>query len=234
MDISELVRKCYEMNIALKKEDLVVLNFGNASVCDRTTGLFAIKPSGFGYGGEELKPEDIVVLNLAGEKVHGNLKPSSDTPTHLFLYQQFPTITSVVHTHSTYATAWAQSGRDIPVYGTTHADFTMAPIPCTEPLSESQLRGEYERETGVAIKEILEKRHLTYQETSMCIVFGHGAFTWSSESNTALVNAIALETIAKMAAWTEKLNPDVQVLPKNMAEKHFNRKHGKSAYYGQA
>ncbi|MGD0863531.1 MAG: L-ribulose-5-phosphate 4-epimerase AraD [Candidatus Limnocylindrales bacterium] len=219
-------------NQALVRAGLVTLSFGNASGVDREAGLLVIKPSGVPY--DELLPEHLVAVSLKdGRVVEGELRPSSDTPTHLALYRRFPEIGGVVHTHSTAATAWAQAGRPIPPLGTTHADHFHGPVPVTRQMRESEVAGEYEAETGAVIIETLERLGLSAAEMPAVLVASHGPFTWGRDAADAVDNAIALETVAAMAAGAVAVNPDVEPMADYLLERHFRRKHGPDAYYGQ-
>ncbi len=227
--LEELKQRVFEMNIKLVKSQLVVLTWGNVSGYDPGTKLVVIKPSGVPY--ETMKAEDMVVVDLDGNVVEGNLNPSSDTPTHLYLYKHFPNIRGVVHTHSTYATSFAQAGRDIPAYGTTHADAFYGPIPCARILTKEEVEEAYEKNTGVAIVE--EFSNKDYEAIPGVLLKNHGVFTWGKSAEKAVENAITLEECAKMAALTEMINPDVKPIAQYLLDKHYNRKHGKNAYYGQ-
>lgn len=228
---SKLQKKCLEANLQLPKLGLVLYTFGNVSCADREAGVFAIKPSGVSY--DELKAEDIVIVNFNGEVVHGKLRPSSDTPSHAVLYRNFPQINGIVHTHSTYATSWAQSQRAIPIYGTTHADHLPCAIPCTPQMSDERINGDYEVETGLQIIEHFQALGLNPDEVEMVLVGGHGPFTWGKDAEKAVYNARVLEELAKMAFLTETINPQITELKKSIINKHYQRKHGKDAYYGQ-
>jgi len=225
-DIQIRVLQC---NLDLKKYGLAFFTFGNASAIDRQQGIVAIKPSGVSY--EVLKPEDIVILDVEGKVIEGKLKPSSDTKTHLVLYHHFPDIGGVVHTHSTYAVAWAQAGKSIPVLGTTHADYAHVNIPCTDFLSETQIKGDYETETGNQIVKCFQ--NLSYQEVEMVLVAGHGPFTWGKTAEQAVHHSVILEELAKLAYLTQQINPRQKRLSRALIAKHFQRKHGSQAYYGQ-
>ncbi len=215
--------------MALPKRGLVLYTFGNLSVCDREKGVMVIKPSGVPY--EQLKPSDMVVLDLDGRKLAGDCRPSSDTNTHLVLYREYPTIESIVHTHSTYAVAWAQALRAIPIYGTTHADHCPGDIPCTEPMSDEAIRRDYETETGYQIVNTLSGKSAS--EYEMIIVGSHGPFTWGKTPQKAVYNAVVLEELAKMAFLTHSINPKASRLKDSILRKHYERKHGANAYYGQ-
>ena len=190
-----------------------------------------IKPSGVDY--DKLRPEDMVVMDLEGKRIEGTLNPSSDTPTHLELYKKYPEIGGVVHTHSPEATSWAQAGRDIPLYGTTHADYFYGSIPCARSLTPEEIGGEYERNTGLVIIETFEQRGLNPMHTPGVLCTNHGPFTWGKDAAEAVHNAVVLEEVARMAIRTELLNPQVQPAPDSIRDKHFFRKHGENAYYGQ-
>jgi L-ribulose-5-phosphate 4-epimerase len=226
---SELRRLAFEANLALPAAGLVKVSFGNASAMDRERGVFAIKPSGVPY--PALRPSDMIVVDLDGRVIDGKLSPSSDTRTHAVLYGAFPTIGGIVHTHSTFATAWAQAGRCIPVLGTTHADHLAKDVPCTRPMPARQVRGDYERETGNVIVKAF--RSLSADEVPMVLVAGHGPFTWGSSAEKAVTHAVILEELAKMAFLTLGINPRTPRLNKILVDRHFRRKHGKDATYGQ-
>lgn len=227
-----LKQECYEANMELPKLDLVIYTFGNVSCVDRAAGVFAIKPSGVDY--DKLKPSDIVIVSLAdGKVVDGTMRPSSDTNTHLELYRAFPTLGGIVHTHSTFAVAWAQAARAVPLYGTTHADHLAADIPCTEFMADDRIRNDYETETGLQIIDCFKKQNLNPAEIPMVLVAGHGPFTWGATGAKAVYNARVLEELCKMAFITEQVNPQAPRLKDSLIQKHYNRKHGKDAYYGQ-
>lgn len=226
--LEELKEKVLRANLDLVKHGLVVFTWGNASAIDRKTGSVVIKPSGVDYDG--MTAADMVVVDLDGNVVEGKFKPSSDTPTHLALYKAFPQIGGTVHTHSTYATAWAQAGRDIPNIGTTHADYFHDAIPCTADMTERQVKGDYEAETGRVIVERFEG--LNPAHTPAVLVRNHGPFAWGRDAADAVHNAVVLEQVAKMAAISFALDPALTMNPL-LIEKHFNRKHGPGAYYGQ-
>lgn len=231
MKFESLRKECYEANMELPKLGLVIYTFGNVSCIDRKAGVFAIKPSGVDY--DKLKPEDIVIVGLDGKVADGSLRPSSDTNTHLELYKAFPSLGGIVHTHSTFAVAWAQAARAVPIYGTTHADHLAADIPCTEFMADDRIRNDYETETGLQIIDCFEKHNLDAAEIPMALVAGHGPFTWGATAAKAVYHARVLEELCKMAYITELVNPKVQRLKDSLIQKHYNRKHGKDAYYGQ-
>jgi L-ribulose-5-phosphate 4-epimerase len=231
MKFASLRKECYEANMDLPKLGLVIYTFGNVSCIDRKKGVFAIKPSGVDY--EKLTPEDIVIVGLDGKIVDGKLRPSSDTNTHLELYKAFPSVGGIVHTHSTFAVAWAQAARAVPLYGTTHADHLAADIPCTEFMADDRIRNDYETETGLQIIDCFKKRKLKASEIPMALVAGHGPFTWGATAAKAVYHARVLEELCKMAFVTECVNPKVPRLKDSLIQKHYNRKHGKDAYYGQ-
>ena len=228
-EYQELQQECYEANMALPKLGLVDLTFGNVSVADRTLGVFGIKPSGVDYAA--LRPEDIVILDLEGKQLEGQLRPSSDTATHRRLFLAFPTIRSVVHTHSRHAVSFAQAGRGIPCFGTTHADYFYGEVPVTRPMTPEEIQSAYEWETGNVIAERFAQ--LSPEEISAVLVHGHGPFAWGPSGAKAVENAFALEIVAEMATRTLQLNPDAQPLTQALLDKHFLRKHGAAAYYGQ-
>jgi len=210
---------------------LVLFNFGNLSVADRKEGVFAIKPSGVPY--DELTPKKIVIVDFDGKTVEGKLKPSSDTQTHAVLYKNWKNIGSIVHTHSTYATAWAQAQRAIPIYGTTHADHFTGPVPCAPPMGDDMISGNYEYQTGHQIIDHLKYSNLSYEDIEMILVGNHAPFTWGKNSAKALYNSAVLEYIAQMALLTEQINPNAEALKQALIQKHYERKHGPDAYYGQ-
>ena len=226
--LEELKQRVYEANMQLPVHGLVTFTWGNVSEIDRETGYFAIKPSGVPY--EKLKPEDMVIMDLNGNKIEGKYNPSSDTPTHIELYKAFPEIGGVVHTHSTYATAWAQAGCDIPNIGTTHADYFHDAIPCTTDMTEEEVKGAYELETGNVIVKRFEG--LNPAHTPGVLVKNHGPFSWGKDAHDAVHNAVVMEQVAKMASIAYAVNPQLTMNPL-LIEKHFSRKHGPNAYYGQ-
>jgi L-ribulose-5-phosphate 4-epimerase len=235
--LEELKEKVCKANLELVRHGLVLFTWGNASAIDRPSGLVVIKPSGVSY--DDMKPSDMVVVDLEGKVVEGNLRPSSDTPTHVVLYKAFPGIGGVVHTHSTYATAWAQAGRNIPNIGTTHADYFHDDIPCTRDMRKAEVFGEYEKETGNVIVERF--RNIDPNDTPGVLVRNHGPFTWGTDVLNAVHNAVVLEEVAKMAFISSTLQlPTMDVIEhvpsmnKHLIEKHYSRKHGPGAYYGQS
>jgi L-ribulose-5-phosphate 4-epimerase len=221
----------YAANMQLPKLGLVVFTFGNVSAVDRSLGVFAIKPSGVPY--DDLSPEKMVIVDFDGKTVAGSLKPSSDTKTHAVLYKYWPSIGGIVHTHSTYATAWAQAQRDIPIFGTTHADHNTVDIPCAPPMSDQMIEGDYEFETGFQIMNCLKEKNLSHEEVEMMIVGNHAPFTWGKTPEKAVYNSAVLETIAHMAFLTEQINPKAPRLKDALIKKHYERKHGPDSYYGQ-
>ena len=226
--LEELKQKVFKANLDLVKHNLVIFTWGNVSGIDRERGLMVIKPSGVSY--DDMKASDMVVVDLeTGKNVEGSLNPSSDTATHLILYKAFPKIGGIVHTHSTYATAWAQAGMDIPNIGTTHADYFHDCIPCTAAMTAEQM-GEYEKETGVVIVDRF--RDFNYEHTPGVLVKNHGPFSWGTSPDNAVYNAVVMEQVAKMAYISFTLNPETTMNPL-LIEKHFSRKHGPNAYYGQ-
>lgn len=229
--LEELKELVYEANMELPRRGLVTYTWGNVSGIDRETRYFVIKPSGVDY--EVLTPEDMVVMDLDGNRIEGKYKPSSDTETHMELYKKYKEIGGIVHTHSPEAVAWAQAGRDIPLYGTTHADYFFGPIPCARNLTPEEIERDYEKNTGLVIIETFEERGIRPMDTPAVLCSGHGPFTWGKDAKEAVHNAVVLEEVAKMARNTEALNPQVRPAPDCIKEKHFYRKHGTNAYYGQ-
>ncbi|MBR5561653.1 MAG: L-ribulose-5-phosphate 4-epimerase [Clostridia bacterium] len=227
--LGNLKQKVYEANLKLVEYKLVLFTWGNVSEIDRETGLVVIKPSGVSY--EKMKPEDMVVMNLDGEKVEGELNPSSDTPTHLELYRRFPEIGGVAHTHSTFAVSFAQAASDIPCYGTTHADFAFGSVPCTRDLTKEEIEGEYELNTGKVIAECFETRNIDYNAVPAVLVRSHGPFTWGKDGYDAAKNSAILEEVAKMSYLSRTL--DAEPANEHILSKHYYRKHGANAYYGQ-
>jgi L-ribulose-5-phosphate 4-epimerase len=226
-----LQEEAYEANMLLPKLGLVLFTFGNASVVDRALGVFAIKPSGVPY--EYLLPDKMMIIDFEGVTVAGPMRPSSDTQTHAVLYKHWEKINGIVHTHSTYATAWAQAQRDIPVFGTTHADYVSKDIPCAPPMSDEMIRGNYEYETGLQIINCFNERGLAYEDVEMILVGNHAPFTWGKTVTEAVHNSAVLEAIAKMAYITQQIRPDAQRLKDALIRKHFERKKGPDSYYGQ-
>ncbi len=226
-----LKEECFEANMMLPKLGLVLFTFGNVSTVDREKSVFAIKPSGVPY--EILKPEDIVIMDFEARVVEGKLRPSSDTKTHALLYKTWDDIGGITHTHSTYAVAWAQAGKDIPVLGTTHADHTHQDIPCAAVLTDEMIKGDYEFETGNQIIDCFRQRGLSHQELEMVLLQNHGPFTWGKDAGKSVYNAAVLEEIARMALLTLQVNPDTPRIKDTLRLKHYERKHGKDAYYGQ-
>lgn len=226
--LEDLKQKVFQANLDLVKHGLVIFTWGNVSGIDRESGLVVIKPSGVDY--DTMKVSDMVVVELDGNVVEGDLRPSSDTPTHLALYKAFPEIGGVVHTHSTYATAWAQAGIDLPNIGTTHADYFHQAIPCTADMTEAEVKGEYELETGNVIIERFKGMNPVH--TPGVLVKNHGPFAWGKDPHDAVHNAVVMEQVAKMASIAYSVNPNLTMNPL-LIEKHFNRKHGPNAYYGQ-
>lgn len=229
--LEQLKEEVYKANMELPKRGLVTYTWGNVSGIDRETGYFVIKPSGVDY--DELKPEDMVVMDLQGNRIEGKYKPSSDTATHMELYKKYPEIGGVVHTHSPEATSWAQAGRSIPLYGTTHADYFFGEIPCARGLTKEEIDEAYEKNTGLVIIETFEERGLNPMYTPGVLCVNHGPFTWGKDAHEAVHNAVVLEEVAKMAFRTELINPKVTPAPDRIRDKHFFRKHGENAYYGQ-
>lgn len=230
MNCRELKEEVYEANMELDRRGLVVYTFGNVSQIDRAAGVVAIKPSGMDYA--EMKASDIVVVDLDNKVVEGKLRPSSDTRTHTHLYRNFDCIGGITHTHSTYATAWAQSQQPIPCLGTTHADYVHGAIPCTAVITDEQIKRDYEEETGVQITERLEGQDP--METPMILVAGHAPFTWGKDAAQSVYHAVILEELAKMACLTESISPGISPLKQSILDKHYQRKHGRDAYYGQS
>lgn len=226
-----LKEEAYVANMQLPELGLVLFTFGNASTVDRDAAVFAIKPSGVPY--DDLKPEDIVICDYEGKVVEGKMCPSSDTRTHAVLYKEWDKIGGVVHTHSTYGTAWAQSLLDIPIFGTTHADHLVTDIPCAPPMKDEYIQGDYEHMTGYQIIDCLNDRKMDYMDTGMILVGNHAPFTWGKDVAKAVYNSAVCEEVAKMAYLTLQINPNANPLKDALKKKHFERKHGKDAYYGQ-
>lgn len=224
-------QQAYAANMQLPKLGLVIFTFGNVSAVDRQLGVFAIKPSGVPY--EDLSPDKMVIVDFEGKTVEGKLRPSSDTKTHAVLYKYWNKIGGIVHTHSTYATAWAQAQRDIPIFGTTHADHNTVDIPCAPPMRDDMIKGDYEYETGFQIMNCLKEKKLSYEEVEMILVGNHAPFTWGKTAEKAVYNSAVVESIAHMALLTEQINPKAPRLKDALIKKHFERKHGPDSYYGQ-
>lgn len=227
--LEALKQLVYEANMELPKYGLVTFTWGNVSAIDREKGLFVIKPSGVDY--EKLRPEDMVVMDLEGNKVEGSYNPSSDTATHLEMYKAFPEMGGIVHTHSSWATSWAQAGRGIPCYGTTHADYMYGEIPCLRCLTKEEIDDAYEKNTGLLIVDYFKDKE--YMAVPACLCKNHGPFAWGKDAREAVHNAVVLEEVAKMAARTELINPKAAPAPSELQDKHYMRKHGANAYYGQ-
>ena len=229
--LEKLKKEVYDANMELSKRGLILFTWGNVSGIDREKGCFVIKPSGVDY--DKLTVDDMVVMDLDGNKIEGTYRPSSDTATHLELYKKYIEIGGIVHTHSPEATAWAQAGRSIPLYGTTHADYFYGEIPCARSLTPEEIDEAYEKNTGTVIIETFEKRGLNPMYTPGVLCTNHGPFTWGKDAAEAVHNAVVLEEVAKMASKTELINPNVKPAPDCIRDKHFFRKHGPGAYYGQ-
>ena len=229
--LEELKKKVFEANMELPRRGLVTYTWGNVSGIDREKGLFVIKPSGVEY--DELRPEDLVVMDLSGNKVEGELNPSSDTKTHLVLYNAFPQLGGIVHTHSPHAVGWAQAGEDIPCFGTTHADYFYGPVPCARHLTKEELDEGYELNTGNVIVETFQKRGIDPVAVPAVICHSHGPFAWGKDAAQAVYHAVVLEEVAKMAMFTRQVRPDAVPAPQRIQDKHYLRKHGPGAYYGQ-
>lgn len=229
--LEALKEQVYLANMELPKRKLVTYTWGNVSGIDREKGLFVIKPSGVDY--DVLKPSDMVVMDLQGNQVEGTLNPSSDTKTHLVLYNAFPSIGGIVHTHSPYAVAWAQAGEDLPCYGTTHADYFYGSIPCARHLTHQELDEDYERNTGMTIVETFRERRIDPKAVPAVLCYSHGPFTWGKDADQAVYHSVVLEECAKMGIFTRILNPNAAPAPQRMQDKHYLRKHGPNAYYGQ-
>lgn len=229
--LEELKKKVYEANMELPRYGLVTFTWGNVSGIDREKGLFVIKPSGVDY--DKMTWEDMVVMDLEGNKVEGKYKPSSDTPTHLELYKAFPEIGGIVHTHSSYATSWAQAGRSIPCYGTTHADYIYGEVPCVRCLTKEEIEEAYETNTGLLIVGEFKRMDKDPMAVPAVLCKNHGPFAWGKDAMEAVHNAVVLEEVAKMAYRTETINQEVKPAPSELQDKHYFRKHGANAYYGQ-
>ena len=232
MDTYKTLREeAFEANLEIKKQNLAIYTWGNVSAFDPGRGVFAIKPSGVPY--DELTPESMVLLDLDGRIVEGKLKPSSDTKTHQVLYREFSGIKGITHTHSPYAVAWAQAGKSVPVFGTTHADHGTEEIPCTEFMGPEAVKNDYELETGNLIVETFRNKGLNPAHVTMVLVAGHGPFTWGNSAAQSVYHGAVLEEICKMAILTLRVDPQTKPLPEHIIKKHWERKHGPNAYYGQ-
>jgi len=229
--LEQLKQEVYEANMQLPHYGLVTFTWGNVSGIDRATGLFVIKPSGVEY--EKLTVTDMVVVDLQGNKVEGRYNPSSDTPTHVELYNRFPDIGGIVHSHSSWATSWAQAGRSIPCYGTTHADYIYGEVPCVRALTPEEIAADYEKNTGVLIADEFQRLGKDYNAVPAVLCHYHGPFTWGKDAFDAVHNAVVLEEVAKMACRLEQLNSNSTPAPQELQDKHYFRKHGANAYYGQ-
>lgn len=227
-----LKEKVWEANMALPRHGLVTFTWGNVSAVDREQGLVVIKPSGVPY--EQLKPEQMVVVDLEGKVVEGDYRPSSDTPTHVYLYRAFPQIGGIVHTHSSWATSFAQAGKDLPALGTTHGDYFYGTIPCTRAMKETEIKGAYEHETGVVIAETFKTRGIDPNQVPAVLVNSHAPFVWGKDASDAVHNAVVVEEVAKMAIFSYMLNPEVGPMSQALLDRHYLRKHGANAYYGQS
>ncbi|HKK45014.1 MAG TPA: L-ribulose-5-phosphate 4-epimerase [Balneolaceae bacterium] len=230
-EFKELKEIVYESNMQLPELGLVLFTFGNASAVDREREVFAIKPSGVPY--EKLRPEDIVIVDFDANVVEGDMRPSSDTETHAVLYKHWENIGGIVHTHSTYGTAWAQTQQDIPIMGTTHADHLTQDVPCAPVMSDEMIQGDYEEQTGYQIINAFKDRGLSYEEVEMVLVANHAPFTWGDTAEKAVYNSAVLEEVAKMAYLSLQIHPDAPRLKDSLIKKHWERKHGDDAYYGQ-
>ena len=230
-DFNDIRQQAYEANLQLPQLGLVLFTFGNVSAADRSRGVFAIKPSGVPYA--KLTPDKMVVVDFDNNIIEGGMRPSSDTKTHAVLYQQWAGIGGIAHTHSTYATAWAQAQQDIPIFGTTHADHLTVDVPCAPVMSDQMIRGDYEYETGVQIINAFKDRGLSHEEVAMVLVANHAPFTWGKTAEEAVYNSAVLEEVARMALLTRQVRPDAPRLKESLIKKHYDRKHGKNAYYGQ-
>lgn len=231
MKYDHIREAAYKANMQLPELGLVLFTFGNVSAVDRNLGVFAIKPSGVPYN--DLSPAKMVIVDFDGQKVEGSLRPSSDTLTHAVLYKHWQHIGGIVHTHSTYATAWAQSQRDIPIFGTTHADHNTVDIPCAPPMDDAIIQGNYEYETGFQIMNCFKEKDLNYEEVEMILVGNHAPFTWGKTPDKAVYNSAVLENVAQMAYLTEQINAKAPRLKDALIKKHYERKHGPDSYYGQ-
>ena len=231
MSYNTLREEAYEANMEIQRRELAIYTWGNSSAFDHGKGVFAIKPSGVEY--DNLSPKLMVLVDLDGKIVEGDLKPSSDTKTHLVLYREFKNICGVTHTHSPYAVSWAQAKKSVPVFGTTHADHCVQEIPCTDFMSPEEVKNDYERETGNLIVKTFTQKALDPVNVNMVLVGGHGPFTWGESAAKSVYNSVILEEICKMALFTSMIDPSTKPLPEHIIKKHYERKHGKDAYYGQ-
>ena len=231
-DYQHIKQSAYEANLKLPVLGLVLFTFGNVSAADRTLGVFAIKPSGVPY--HELSPDKMVIVDFDGIVVEGTMRPSSDTKTHAVLYKEWPGVNGIAHTHSTYATAWAQSQRSIPIYGTTHADHLTTDIPCAPPMHDENITGDYEYQTGFQLIDHFKHNGLDYKDVEMALVSNHAPFTWGKTPEKAVYNSAVLEEVARLAYLTEQINNTTDRLKGSLIKKHFERKHGPGSYYGQA
>ncbi len=227
--LEQLKEQVLKANLLLPQYGLVTFTWGNVSGIDRKSGLVVIKPSGVEY--DAMTADDMVVVDLEGNVVEGKLNPSSDTPTHIELYKAFENIGGIIHTHSTYAVAFAQAGRDIPAYGTTHADYFYGDIPCTRPLTSDEVEHEYEKNTGIVIAQKFE--NIDYKAMPGVVVSNHGPFAWGKDAIDAVHNGVVMEQVAKMAILSEQVNPSIKPISQYLLDKHYMRKHGPNAYYGQ-
>ncbi|MGS2761496.1 L-ribulose-5-phosphate 4-epimerase [Sinomicrobium sp. M5D2P9] len=230
-EYKEIKEVCYRANMQLPELGLVVYTFGNVSCVDRDKKVFAIKPSGVPYA--DLSPEDMVIVDFDNNIIEGKMRPSSDTKTHAYLYKIWEDIGSIVHTHATYSVAWAQAQMDIPIFGTTHADHLTTDIPCAPPMKDEYIQGNYEHMTGKQIVDCFEEKGLSHTEVEMVLLGNHGPFAWGKNADKAVYNSKVLEELAKMAYLTLQINPSAPRLKDTLIQKHYNRKHGKDAYYGQ-
>ncbi|MGS2739325.1 L-ribulose-5-phosphate 4-epimerase [Sinomicrobium sp. M5D2P17] len=230
-EYKEIKEVCYRANMQLPELGLVVYTFGNVSCVDRDKKVFAIKPSGVPYA--DLTPEDMVIVDFDNNIIEGKMRPSSDTKTHAYLYKIWEDIGSIVHTHATYSVAWAQAQMDIPIFGTTHADHLTTDIPCAPPMKDEYIQGNYEHMTGKQIVDCFEEKGLSHTEVEMVLLGNHGPFAWGKNADKAVYNSKVLEELAKMAYLTLQINPSAPRLKDTLIQKHYNRKHGKDAYYGQ-
>lgn len=228
----DIRQAAYAANCQLPELGLVLYTFGNVSAADRNAGVFAIKPSGVPY--IDLTPDSMVIVDFDGKVVEGVLRPSSDTLTHAVLYKHWENIGGICHTHSTYATAWAQAQRDIPIMGTTHADHLTTDIPCAPPMADEKIKGDYEYETGFQILDCFSQNEMSYEEVEMILVGNHAPFTWGKNPEKAVYNSAVLEEVARMAYLSLQINPSAPRLKNSLIRKHFDRKHGKNSYYGQS